>query len=61
VLDDPAHNHSGQPLAHVAFVKVRSLGYLLAGRGGKARHGVEQAGAVTDARHQRKRPVVEDG
>jgi hypothetical protein len=60
VLDDLAHDHRAQPLAHVTLVEAGCVGYLVAGGGGQPRHGVEKTRPVTYARHERDRPLVED-
>ena len=60
VLDDLAHDHRAQPLAHVTLVEAGCVGYLFAGGGGQPRHGVEEAGPVAYAGHERERPLVED-
>ena len=59
VLDDTADDHRAEPLAHVTFVEVRGGGDLVTGRGRQPRHRVEEAGPVTNARHDRDGPFVQ--
>ena len=58
VLDDASGNHGAEPFADVALQAGR-LGDCRGVGGFESRHRVEQAGAVTDAHHQRQHPVVD--
>jgi hypothetical protein len=60
ILDDPARDHRVEPFAHISLVQPRGFRNLFAGRWWPAGHCVEEAGAVTDARHQREHPTVEN-
>ncbi len=52
VLDDPAADHGGQPLPHVALAEPGLPGDLGAGRRAHRGHGLEEADAPADLQHE---------
>ena len=59
ILNDPAHNHVAQPLAHITLLQPRSLRDVATSGRGKRRHYLKQARAVSDAQHENRGTVIQ--